>query len=81
MCREEKGARGGGGPCVYRHWHVRHDEPVWLGSLRLITPPTLSALPPSLKLFSLSSCLTPSQHCPFCLLSCDLALSWVLWKM
>lgn len=58
MCQEEKGASGGGGPCVYRHWHVRHDEPVWLGSRLLVTPPSL---PPSLKLMSLSFCLTPSQ--------------------
>lgn len=64
LCVWNRRGQVGGGPCVYRHWHVRHDEPVWLGSLRLCTPPSLSALPSSLKLLSLSlsSCLTPSQH-------------------
>ena len=39
--KRERGAEGGlGGPCGFHHWHVRHDEPVWLKTL-LFTPPFL----------------------------------------
>ncbi len=74
--RERKrGGRAGGGPCEYRHWHVRHDEPVWLGSPLLHTPP--SPLSPSLS-FSVSN----THCCPLKLwapsLSLSLSLSLVL---
>lgn len=75
--RRTGGRVGGRSVCVYRHWHVRHDEPVWLGSLLFVTPPS----PLFLRLwnFSLSSSLPvslpPKALCLFCLISCDLALS------
>lgn len=77
-----------GGPCEYRHWHVRHDEPVWLGSLPFTRPSLLSfcLLHPvsSSKTFSTLSLLfflsltLPTlvlSLSPLRVFSCDLALS------
>lgn len=86
--KEARGVQARGGPCEYRHWHVRHDKPVWLGSHLLATPPSLLSSVfytrcRPLKTFNTLSPALPVSHPPntlslrpLCVISCDLALSW-----